>query len=97
MDTELDASALAAKPKTATVLALLFTAAVTLSYLGAYAISAALVQADIIQKWSYDEDPRPRWMMTGVVGLCLVFGFLGLVARAVSQRQLRRLDAMADE
>ncbi len=97
MDTHFEASVMMEKPKTATVLALLFTAAVTLSYLGAYAISTALVQADIIHSWSYDDDPRPRWMLTSVITLCAVFSFFAVLARSLSQRQLRRLDAMADE
>jgi hypothetical protein len=97
MDTHFEASVMMDKPKTATVLALLFTAAVTLSYLGAYAISTALVQADIIRGWSYEDDPRPRWMITGVITLCAVFSFLAVVSRVLSQRQLQRLDALADE
>jgi TRAP-type C4-dicarboxylate transport system permease small subunit len=97
MDTIFEASVLPQKPKTATVLALLLTAAATLSYLGAYAISTALVQADIIRQWSSEEDPRPRWMCSGFVALCGIFAFFAIIARILSQRQLQRLDAIAEE
>ncbi len=97
MDTHFEASVMMDKPKTATVLALLFTAAVTLSYLGAYAISTALVQADIIRGWSYEDDPRPRWMITGVITYVrrLLVPRRGLACSASAQ--LQRLDALADE
>ena len=79
------------------MLGLLATAALTFSYLGAYAVSDALVRADVLPRWPAGADPRPRWMIGGFAVLMgLSLGAAG-VARFVSRRHLRRIDAMAEE
>jgi hypothetical protein len=97
METDFEASVVQPKPRTTTVLVLLLTAALTLSYLWAYAISAALVTADVIHPWSTNDDPRFGWLIKTFIGFCILFAAVAGAARTLSQRQLRNLDAMADE
>jgi hypothetical protein len=82
------------RPKTATVVALLVGAALTLSYLAAYAVTNALVAADVMSPWPRDRDPRPRWMGIGFFSLMTTFLVIGLVMRLLSRRHLRRIDDM---
>jgi hypothetical protein len=85
------------RPRTVTVLGLLAGVALVFSYLAAYAISDALVSADVMRPWSPNADPRPRWMATGFV-LCMVtFVCFAVVARFLSRQQLRQIDAMGDD
>lgn len=84
------------KPKTLVVLLLLVGAAAVLSFLGSYALSDVLVQADIVGKWTAGNDPRPRWMLTSFVVLLGGFTLIGMLARQASNSQLRRIDAIAD-
>jgi hypothetical protein len=92
-----DADLAPAKPRTTTVLGLLALTSLTFSYLGAYAVSGALVEADVIRGWRPDSDPRPLWLLTGFCVLLLTFMFFGGVARFISQRQLRQIDEMSTE
>lgn len=84
-------------PRTLMVLLLLVAASALFSYLASYALSDALVSADVLPAWTPDADPRPRWMGMGFVGLMTAFLLLSVAARVLSGRQLRRIDAMADE
>ena len=88
---------LAAKPKTVTVLGLLGLTSLTFSYLGAYAVSGAMVSAEMIRPWTPESDPRPKWLVIGFGLLLTCFLCLGVVARCLSKRQLRRIDAMNQE
>ena len=85
------------RPRTVTVLLLLVVAALTLSYLASYAVSDALVNANVLAAWSPGADPRPTWMLKSFLGLCGAFAVIGTLARTASHRQLRRLDALAEE
>ncbi len=85
------------KPRTVTVLALLVIAALSLSYLGAFAVADALVAAGVLPAWPRSADPRPRWMMNGFLYLLCTFVGLALAFRFLNRRQLRQIDAMADE
>ncbi len=85
------------RPRTATVLVLLIGAALTLSYLGAYALTNALLTAELISPWPTSEDPRPRYFLTGFLGLSGLFIITCGLFRLMSWRQLRRIDAMAGE
>jgi hypothetical protein len=85
------------RPRTLTVLGLLATAALVLSYLGAYALANALLAAEMIAPWPAGNDPRPRWLVTGFVMLMGFFGAIALAARFFSTRQLRSIEAMEDE
>jgi hypothetical protein len=82
------------RPKTATVVALLVGAALILSYLAAYAVTNALVAADVMTAWPRDRDPRPRWMGVGFFALITVFSTIGVVTRALSRRQMHKIDEM---
>ncbi len=88
----------AATPRTRTinVLILLVLAALVFSYLGAYAVTNTLVNADMLPRWPAGQDPRPRWMLTGFFTLLGVFGTAAICFRVLSGRQLRSLDALAD-
>ena len=78
-------------------LALLSLTALILSYLGAFALTGALVAADVLEPWpAGDADPRLSWMLTAFLGLLAVFIGVGCAFRHVSRRQLRRIDAMAE-
>ena len=85
------------KPKTTTVLALLTLAALTFSYLGAYAVAGALVDSDVLPHWVPGHDPRPRWMACLFAALLGASLLVSTVARFLSRRQLNRIDAMAEE
>ena len=50
------------EPRATTVLGLLTLAALTVSYLVAYAIAGALVDSDVLAHWPPAQDPRARWM-----------------------------------
>ncbi len=82
------------RPKTATVVTLLVGAALILSYLAAYAVTNALVAADVISAWPRDRDPRPRWMGVGFFALIGLFTVIGAVVRVMSRRQLHKIDEM---
>jgi hypothetical protein len=86
-----------AKPKLPTVLGLLALTSLTLSYLGAYAVAGALVEADVLHRWRPDADPRPKWLIIGFCALLVTFTLMGVVVRFLSQRQLREIDEMSDE
>jgi hypothetical protein len=74
------------------VLALLVLAAFTLAYLGSYAISSALVKAELIKAWSPGNDPRPMWLMSGFLMLLGLFTSGLLLARHLSHRAMRQLE-----
>ena len=82
------------RPKTATVVVLLVGAALILSYLAAYAVTNALVVADVMPPWPRDRDPRPRWMGFGFFALMAFFSVIGGVVRVMSRRQLHKIDEM---
>lgn len=85
------------KPRTLAVLMVLVTAAATFSYLWAYAVTDALVMADVMPRWADGTDPRPRRMGTTFAGLLGAFVLAGTAARVLSGRQIRRIDAMTEE
>jgi ABC-type branched-subunit amino acid transport system permease subunit len=86
-----------AKPKLWTVLGLLSLTSLTFSYLGAYAVAGALVEADVLHRWRPDADPRPKWLGIGFFSLLLLFLIVCGIVRFLSQRQLREIDEMSDE
>jgi hypothetical protein len=86
-----------AKPNTVTVLGLLALTSLTFSYLGAYAVSGALVQAEVLHRWQPGSDPRPKWLVAGFVLLLTAFVGIGGLARFLSRRELRHIDEMSEE
>jgi hypothetical protein len=94
---EVEGAAPPAKPNTATVLGLLALTSLTFSYLGAYAVSSALVQAEVLHRWQPGHDPRPIWLVAGFVLLLVVFVGLGGLARFLSKRELRHIDEMSED
>ena len=91
------AAAVDRRPRTVTVLSLLVVTALIFSYLGAYAVTGTLVSSGLMQPWPPGDDPRPRHMVTGFVTLMASFVFCATAFRVLSSRQLRRIDAIADE
>jgi hypothetical protein len=85
------------RPRTVTVFLLLVLAAMTLSYLAAYALPDALVASQIMPPWPHNTDPRPHWMAVGFISLFGTLTGLSCFVRFLSWRQLRRIDAMAEE
>jgi hypothetical protein len=83
-------------PRTTTVLIFLAAFAMIASWLSCYAVTNALVAADVINAWPHEADPRPRWMLNSFVGFLLAFGLIGGAFRWLSNRQLRRIDDMAN-
>ena len=96
-DVETDPAPAPPRPRTVTVLSLLAGVALIFSYIGAYAITDALVSAEVMRPWGPDADPRPTWMMVGFAVLLVVFVCVGAAARFISRQHLRRIDAMAEE
>ena len=82
-------------PRTMTVLGLLALTALTFSYLVSYALTNALVSAQVVQPWS-GNDPRPRRLVMGFCILMLIFMTVGEVFRQVSKRDFKAIDEMAD-
>jgi hypothetical protein len=85
------------KPKLATVIGLLALTSLTFSYLGAYAVSGALVQAEVLHRWQPGHDPRPKWLVAGFVLLLTAFVGIGGLARFLSRRELRHIDKMSED
>ena len=83
--------------RTVTVLGLLTLAALAFSYLGAFAISEALVRADLIDSWTPEHDPRPHWMMVSFSTMTGTFCAIGSLLKWTSGRQMRRLDAISND
>jgi hypothetical protein len=84
-------------PRTVTVLIFLAAFAVVMSWLSCYAVPNALVAADVLKPFAERaSDPRPRWMMTSFIIIFCASGFLAMVFRWLSGRQLRQIDSTAD-
>jgi hypothetical protein len=83
-------------PRTLTVLGLLALTALTFSYLVSYALTNALVAAQVVQPWSTGHDPRPKRLIVGFCVLMLAFVVLGDLLRRMSKREARVIDEMAD-
>ena len=83
--------------KTLVVFAVLLATAGMFSYLLAYAMTDALATAQVLPRYESGSDPRPMWMIRAFISLTFTFLAIGLLARLLSRRQLRRIDAMADE
>jgi hypothetical protein len=81
--------------RTSTTLVFLASFAIIASYLGCYAVTNALVTAGLISPFT-GEDPRPRWMLNSFLGIFGGFGVLAVLFRWMSNRQLRRIDDMAN-
>jgi hypothetical protein len=84
------------RPKLVSVLGLLVLAATTFSYLGAYAVTSALVNAQMIPPISREHDPRLRWALSSFVIIMTVCGIFALVLRLLSRKQFQRIDRMLD-
>ncbi|MGA2498932.1 MAG: hypothetical protein ABSH20_14415 [Tepidisphaeraceae bacterium] len=82
---------------TATALVFLAAFSVIISWLVCYALPPVLVSADLMSPWPNGTDPRPNWMLQVFTGLFVVFAMFGLLCRWLSNRQMRRIDAMADD
>ena len=82
--------------RTSTTLVFLASFAVIASYLGCYAVTNALVTAGLLSPFSGGDDPRPRWMINSFLALFGGFGVLAVLFRWMSNRQLRRIDDMAN-
>ena len=89
--------ALEPKPRTVTVLGVLVMTSFTFSYLGTYAVSKVLVNAEMLRPFSAEADPRPRWLAITFCVLLGSFGLFGAAARVLSRRQLKHIDEMSRE
>jgi hypothetical protein len=85
------------RASTVQVLGLLCATAFALSYLGAYAFTNALLANDIVQQWAPGADPRPRLLGLLFVAFLAVFGTMGFIFRLLGRRELRSIDALANE
>src|SRR4051794_14675720 len=83
-------------PKTLNVLALLVCAAGVFSYLGAYALTNALVAAGLMEKWPADHDPRSRWMVLIFAGVAAFFLLIASYFKYTNWRQKRQMAKLAD-
>jgi hypothetical protein len=84
------------RPRTSSVLVLLVVAAGLFSYIGAYPMTTALATANLIAPITSAHDPRPIWAGSAFVAILGCVGFVALVLRFVSGRQLKRIDTMDD-
>lgn len=81
---------------TLNVLVLLVVAAVVFSYLAAYALTNALLKAGLIEQWSTEHDPRPRWMLICFGVVLSLFLVMSALLRWSSNRQMRAMEAMEE-
>ncbi len=81
-------------PPLAVILGLLAGAVTLFSYLGAYAVSNMLLQAQFINHWPPGTDPRPKWMLALAAGLTLLLGALAVVVRASTGKTMAHLDRL---
>jgi hypothetical protein len=79
------------RPRALTLAALLGGVSLVFSYLGAFAVTNALVAADLLEKWTPGSDPRPRWMLRGFVGSMIAFAAIAALLKW-SGRQVHRID-----
>lgn len=84
------------KSKTLLVLATLTGAALLISWLWAYALTAALLKAELITPWPAGQDPRFSSMSRVFLGLLAGFVLFSACVRFLSRRQLKKIDAMAN-
>jgi hypothetical protein len=84
------------RPKTLTVVGMLIAAALILSYLMAYAVTNALVAAEVVSRWPPGRDPRPMRMCLGFIVLMTAFTLAASLAQWMSRRQLKRIDEMEE-
>src|SRR5688572_1880537 len=66
-----------ARPRTISVVVVLMVTAIVVSYLGAYAVPTALVNAEMMAPWPTYDDPRPRWVVMTFVGVLTSFLLIG--------------------
>ncbi|HEV8604897.1 MAG TPA: hypothetical protein VGQ99_06005 [Tepidisphaeraceae bacterium] len=83
-------------PRTMTVVVFLAAFAVVMSWLSCYAVTNALVAADVLKPFNRDADPRPRWMVMAFIIIFISSGLIGLLLGWISKRQLRKIDSTAD-
>ena len=84
------------KVRTTTVLIFIAAFAIILSWLLVYCVPNSLISADLINKWPRGKDPRPMWLLNAFGAIFAVLGVLACIFAWASNRQLRRIDAMAD-
>ena len=96
MQEELSEQPQASPPRTLTVVGILIGAALIASYLWAYAITNALIAADILSRWQPGHDPRPMRMCIGFVVMMILFTLIAFGAQWMSRRQLKRIDEMEE-
>jgi len=75
---------------------MLVAAALILSYLWAYAVTNALIAAEVISRWPPGSDPRPLRMCVGFITLMTAFTIIAAIAQWISRRQLKRIDEMEE-
>jgi predicted PurR-regulated permease PerM len=85
------------KPRVLVILLMLVSAAAAFSYLSAYALTDALIAAEVIHRWPVGRDPRPRWMAIAFVTLLSAALLVAVAFRVMSHRQMREIDRMQDE
>lgn len=83
--------------RTIGVLVLLAVAAVVFSYLGAFAVTTVLVNADLLDKWPPGVDPRPRWMLLSLGYIGGTFCVIAMLLKWTSWRQMKCLDAAGED
>ena len=83
-------------PRTFTVVGMLVGVALVMSYLIAYALTNALVAAEVVARWQPGHDPRPMRMCIGFVAMMIVFTLVASGAQWLSRRQLKRIDEMEE-
>jgi hypothetical protein len=90
-------ASVAPRPKTGTVLALLVTAALVLSYFVAYPLTNALRAAEVLAPPpAAGYDPRLRWMAVTFVSVLTSFAVAAGAFRLLNRRQMRRIDEMLE-
>ena len=91
-EAETPMSAGARYAQAAKVALLLLLVAVVFSYLGAFALTNALVSADLLDRWPAGSDPRPRWMLTSFASLTAAFAVIALWLKWTSWRHMRPVE-----
>jgi len=82
------------RPRTLTVLGLLAGTALIFSYLIAYAMTNALISAEVIARFPAGQDPRLRNFVISFFALIGLFVGIAALAKFSTRRQMQRLDAL---
>ena len=86
-----------AKPRTGVVVILLLAAAVTISWLGSFALMNVLVSVNMMTQWPPGRDPRMHMFGLEFISMVTVFVGVHVIVRLIGALQMRKMDTAGDD